>query len=283
MKTIAIANQKGGCGKTTTAVSLAAAFAKSGAKTLLIDLDSQGHSTIGFGLDPEEMDLTIQDVLLNAQVGIADVTRTTMLNGLDLVPANALLAGCQWDLTSIGTLAEQLGALEDRYDVCLIDCPPSFGTLTLNALFACDGVLVPVQVHYYAMEGLKQLFETINAVRSRSESHQVRVLGILLTFVEGNTLLSKEVQQQMREYFGDLVLGTVVHKSVRLAEAPSAGEPIFAYAPRSRAAQEYAAVAREVAQRWTPAEQVGTSAQEMAQPQTPGSEPAAVRLGSGQE
>jgi chromosome partitioning protein len=284
MKTIAIANQKGGCGKTTTAVNLAAAFAESGSKTLLIDLDPQGHSTIGFGVHLENPDLTIQDVLVNTQIGIADVVRTTTQNGLDLAPANVLLAGCERDLTYIGVLAEQLDALADRYDVCVIDCPPSLSMLTLNALYACDGVLVPVQVHYYAMEGLKQLFETINAIQNRSASSQVQVFGVLLTFVEDRTLLSREVQQQMREYFGDLVLETVIHKNVRLAEAPSAGESIFTYAPLNKAAREYAAAAHEMAQRWTLTEQVERLPHEVTEPQTAGGQTdgleSAVRSGA---
>ena len=263
MKTTAVSNQKGGCGKTTTAVNLAAAFAENGNKTLLIDLDPQGHSTIGFGFNPDEQSMTIYDVLVNHQIGIPDVAMNTKLKSLDLAPGNILLSGAESDLTSITVLGEKLEAVGDNYDVCIIDCPPSLGTLTLNALFASTGVVVPVQAHYYAMEGLKQLFETINAVKREFQLCHVRILGVLLTFVENGTLLCQEVQQQMREYFGDLVFKTVIHKNVRLAEAPSAGEPIEIYAPRSRGAKEYRALSQEIIDDWTLAEQIRALAEEI--------------------
>ncbi|OHB74799.1 MAG: hypothetical protein A2Z25_15600 [Planctomycetes bacterium RBG_16_55_9] len=263
MKTIAVANQKGGCGKTTTAVNLAAGFAEIGTKTLLIDLDPQGHSTIGFGYEPDGLSLTIYDALISRQTGIPQVTMRTKLEGLDLAPGNVLLSGAESDLTSIAVLDGKLQAVGDKYDVCVIDCPPSLGMLTLNALFAGAGVVVPFQVNYYSMEGLKQLFETVNAIKGYFQPCHVRILGILLTFVENSTLLAKEVQQQMREYFGDLVFETVIHKNVRLAEAPSAGEPITIYAPGSRAAGEYRALTREIIDGWTLVEQLTNLAEEM--------------------
>jgi len=263
MRTIAITNQKGGCGKTTTAVNLAASFAENGDKTLLVDLDPQGHSTIGFGYDPDELKKTIYDVLVKAKTSVPDVTMATKIEHLDLAPGNVLLSGAESDLISISVLHEKLERVGDRYDVCIIDCPPSLGMLTLNALLACDGVVVPVQVHYYAMEGLKQLFATVNAVKAHFHSCNVRILGVLLTFVESSTLLSKEVEQQMREYFSDLVFETVIHKSVRLAEAPSAGEPIVVYAPRSRASDQYRALTREIIEGWSLVEQIQSLAQEI--------------------
>ncbi|HUV62520.1 MAG TPA: AAA family ATPase [Sedimentisphaerales bacterium] len=250
MRTIAIANQKGGCGKTTTAVSLATAFAERGFRTLLMDLDPQGHSTIGFGYEPDELSTTIYDVLVNAHIGIAEATIGTKVEWLDLAPSNILLSGAELDLIRIAgrefILSEKLRAVANKYDLCIIDCPPSLGLLTLNALIASTGVVVPVQVHYYAMEGLKQLFETANIIKERYGSCFTRILGILLTFVEDNTLLSRQIQQQMREFFGDLVFDAVIHRSVKLAEAPSAGEPVQIYAPPSKAAVEYGALAKEI-------------------------------------
>jgi chromosome partitioning protein len=263
MRTIAIANQKGGCGKTTTTVNLAAAFAEKGNKTLLIDLDPQGHSTIGFGYDPDEMSMTIYDALVNDQIGISEVTVGTKFEQLELAPGNVLLSGAELDLKSAVVLREKLTTVKDRYEVCIIDCPPSLGLLTLNGLLASTSVIVPVQVHYYAMEGLRQLFKTMNAVRGNFDPCYVRDLGLLLTFVENRTLLSKEVQQQMREYFGDLVYTTVIHKNVKLAEAPSAGEPILTYASESRAADEYRALAKEIIDGRAVFEQIKSLAEEI--------------------
>ena len=250
MKTIAIANQKGGCGKTTTAVNLATAFAEKGYRTLLLDLDPQGHSTIGLGYEPDGLSMTIYDALVNVQIALSDMILGTKVEWLDLAPSNVLLSGAELDLTGIigreFVLSEKLRAVRDKYDVCVIDCPPSLGLLTLNALLASVGVVVPVQVHYYAMEGLKQLFETANIIAERFRPYRVKILGILLTLVENNTLLSRQIQQQMREFFGPLVFDTVIHRSVRLAEAPSAGEPVLVYAPGSKAAAEYRAFAEEI-------------------------------------
>ena len=260
MRTIVIANQKGGCGKTTTAVNLAAAFGEKDKRTLIIDLDPQGHSTIGFGYDPDELNTTIYDALVNVQIGIPEVTTGTKVEWLDLAPSNVLLSGTELDLTGkVGrefVLSEKLRMVRDKYDVCIIDCPPALGLLTLNALIASTDIVVPVQVHYYAMEGLKQLFGTVDIIKERFKSCSVNILGILLTLVENNTLLSRQIQQQMREFFGDLVFDTVIHRSVRLAEAPSAGEPVLIYAPQSNAAAEYKALAEEIIHGRTLAEQV---------------------------
>jgi chromosome partitioning protein len=263
MRTIAIANQKGGCGKTTTAVNLAAAFAEMDNKTLLIDLDPQGHSTIGFGYDPEAMSMTIYDALANVQIGIPEVTIETNFDQLELAPSNVLLSGAEHELNDAAVLREKLKTVSDKYEVCVIDSPPSLGLLTFNALLASTIVIVPVQVHYYAMEGLKQLFKTMDAVRENLNSCSVRELGLLLTFVENRTLLSKEVQQQMREYFGDLVFKTIIHKNVRLAEAPSAGEPVLKYATESRGAAEYRMLAQEIIDGRTSFEQIKSLAEEI--------------------
>lgn len=263
MRTIAIANQKGGCGKTTTAVNLAAAFAEKNYRTLLIDLDPQGHSTIGFGYDPDKLKVTIYDALVNDQVGIDAVTTDTKVERLDLAPSNVMLSGAEIDLKNIVVLSEKLKMVSEKYDITIIDCPPLLGMLTLNGLLASTGVVVPVQVHYYAMEGLKQLFETVNVIAERFYPSRVRILGVLLTLVENNTLLSRQIQQQMREFFGDMVFDAVIHKSVRLAEAPSAGEPALLYAPGSKGTAEYRALAGEIINGWTLVEQIKTLAEEL--------------------
>jgi cellulose biosynthesis protein BcsQ len=251
MRTIVITNQKGGCGKTTTAVNLAAALAEKGQRVLIVDLDPQAHATLGLGHEPDKLDRTIYHSLAGKQIPISKVIVSTRINGLDLVPSNVLLAKAEQELMGTSRkefiLADQLQTVGTKYDTCIIDCPPSLGLLTFSALVASTDVIIPVQVHYYALEGLKQLLETVKTARKRFYPCSVKILGILLTFVEGKAALSQQVEQQMRQFFGNLVFNAVIHNTIALAEAPSAGESIGAYAPESRGAADYKALADEVA------------------------------------
>jgi len=249
MRTIAIANQKGGCGKTTTAVNVATALAEAGNRILLVDLDSQAHSTIGLGYEPNNIHKTLYDVISNEQILMSEAVINTPIKGLNLIPSNILLSGLEIELAPrYGreyVLSQQLSCLHGNYDLCVIDCSPSLSLLTLNALVASTEVMIPVQTQYYALEGLKQLLETINIVKERF-NRNLRILGVLLTFVESRTLLSRQIQLQMREFFGNLVFDTVIHRTVKLAEAPSAGQPVLTYAPTSKGAVEYKALAEEI-------------------------------------
>ena len=270
MRTIAIANQKGGCGKTTTAINLATAFAVLGKQVILIDLDPQAHTTLGLGCDPGALDKTVYHAITNVQIPasrkqipISKAVQSTNIKGLDLVPSNILLSGAEFELATLYgreyVLSRQLKHMRDNYGICLIDCSPSLSLLTLNALVASTDVIVPVQTHYYALEGLKQLLATVDIVRERF-NHNLRILGVLLTFVESRTTLSRQVQQQMREFFGDLVFDTVIRRNVRLAEAPSAGQPVLTYAPESKGAADYKALAREIINHRIWAEQMSNGA-----------------------
>jgi len=250
MRTIVITNQKGGCGKTTTAVNLAAALAQTGQRVLMVDLDPQAHATLGLGCEPDSCKRTIYHSLANKQVAISRIILNTQIPGLDLAPSSIQLARAEQELANVSRkeyiLANQLETVSKKYDICIIDCPPSLGLLTFSALVASTDVIIPVQVHYYALEGLKQLLETVKTARKRFYPCSVKILGILLTFVEKKAALSHQVEQQMRGFFGELVFDTVIHRTISLAEAPSAGQSISTYAPESKGSAEYKALAEEI-------------------------------------
>jgi len=263
MKTIAVVNQKGGCGKTTTAVNLAAALAEQQKNVLLMDLDPQAHATIGFGHDPDDLKQTLYEAVTCPQVRLTDVLLPTTMERLTLAPSSVILASADVELSRVASreliLGNALRSVRDQFDVCVMDCAPSFGILTISALVASSDVIVPVQPHYYSMEGLRRVLETIRLIRQRFHPTSAGNLNVLLTLVEDRTTLSKQIQSQMREIFGSMVFQTVIHNNVRLCEAPSAGESILDYAPRSRGALEYRALAAEVLGNVPAVESVGHS------------------------
>ncbi len=248
---VALANQKGGVGKSTTAINLAASLAFQEQRVLLIDLDPQGNASSGLGIDRGAIDVSIYDVLLKESPLVDALEATSVLN-LFVVPATIDLAGAEIELVSMFSRETRLRVaieeMDDDYDLILIDCPPSLGLLTVNALTAAHEVVIPIQCEYYALEGLSQLLKNVYLVSSNLNSG-LKVGGVVLTMYDGRTKLSKEVAEQVREYFGEVAYSTVIPRSVRLSEAPSYGEPIEAFDPMSRGAIAYRHLGREFLER----------------------------------
>jgi chromosome partitioning protein len=247
-KIIAIANQKGGVGKTTTSVNLGAGLAQVGKKVLLVDIDAQGNATTGVGIEKSELDQCIYNVLVE-DADVQGVIQKTATENLDVLPATIQLAGAEIELVPTISrevrLQRALQPVRDEYDYIIIDCPPSLGLLTINALTAADSVIIPVQCEYYALEGLSQLLNTVRLVQKHLNKN-LAIQGVLLTMLDARTNLGIQVIDEVKKYFRDKVYRSIIPRNVRLSEAPSHGKPIMQYDAKSRGAEVYIDLAEEV-------------------------------------
>jgi chromosome partitioning protein len=247
-RVIAVANQKGGVGKTTTAVNLSACIANLGKKVLLIDIDPQGNTTSGIGINKADVRYCVYDIIIN-DVPVSDAILTTIVENLSVLPATIQLAGAEIELVPTISrevrLRRAVQPLRAQYDYIVIDCPPSLGLLTVNALTAADSVLIPIQCEYYALEGLSQLLNTIRLVQKHLNT-SLEVEGVLLTMLDARTNLGLQVIEDVKKYFRDKVYQTVIPRNVRLSEAPSHGQPIIYYDAKSKGAETYMDLAKEV-------------------------------------
>ena len=248
-RVIAMCNQKGGVGKTTTTISLGAALAELGRKVLLVDFDPQGSLSVGLGLNPNSVDLTVYNLLMQRDVAVADVICKTNVDGMDMLPSNIDLSAAEVQLVGEvareQALARALHPVMDDYDIVLIDCQPSLGLLTINALTAADGVVIPLECEYFALRGVALLTETIDKVTERLNT-RLRVDGLLGTMFDGRTLHAREVLKTLVDAWGDTVFHTVIRRTVKFSDSTVAGEPITSYAPGSPGAEAYRQLAKEV-------------------------------------
>lgn len=247
-KAIAIFNQKGGVGKTTTNINLAACLAVKGKKILVLDIDPQGNTTSGLGISKTDDGLSTYDLLTNSSININEAIRETETPGLHIIPGSVQLAGAEVELVQLdhreSRLKTALMPVKDRYDYIFIDCPPSLGLLTINSLTAVDSVLIPIQCEYYALEGVSQLMSTIEIVK-KTLNPSLEIEGVILSMFDGRTNLSIQVVEEVKKYFREKVYTTVIPRNVRLAEAPSYGMPIVEYDPNSTGAEAYSEFAEE--------------------------------------
>jgi len=241
-KAIAIFNQKGGVGKTTTNINLAACLALKGKKVLVLDIDPQGNTTSGMGITKKGLERTSYEVMINEKLEPVDAILNTGIENLDIIPASVALAGAEIELVQLEgrekRLKKALDKIKSRYDYIFIDCPPSLGLLTINSLTAVDSVLIPIQCEFYALEGVSQLMSTIELVK-KSLNKDLEIQGVILSMFDGRTNLSIQVVEEVKKYFKEKVYTTVIPRNVRLAEAPSFGLPITVYDPKSKGAEAY--------------------------------------------
>ena len=251
-KAIAIFNQKGGVGKTTTNINLGACLAQKGKKVLMLDIDPQGNTTSGIGISKKKLEYTMYELLIESDFDPHDAIINTSVENLDLIPANVDLAGAEIELVQLEgrekRLQNAINKIRDEYDYIFIDCPPSLGLLTINSLSAVESVLIPIQCEFYALEGVSQLMSTIELVR-KSLKKNLEVEGVVLSMFDGRTNLSIQVVQEVKRYFGSKVYSTVIPRNIRLAEAPSFGLPIVEYDPKSKGATAYKEFAKEFLER----------------------------------